>query len=74
MKIVELYDNGHGIDTLGKCSPDKSLREYKKARELVRDIVAKRRAMGYDARILVPEEKDISLKARRRRVRGICNQ
>lgn len=74
MKIVELYDNGHGIDTLGKCSPDKSLREYKKARELVRDIVAKRRAMGYDARILVPEDKDISLKERCRRVNAICNQ
>ena len=74
MKIVELYDNGHGIDTQGKCSPDKSLREYKKARELVRDIVAKRRAMVYDARILVPEDKDISLKERCRRVNAICNQ
>lgn len=72
--IVELYDNGHGIDTPGKCSPDKSLREYKKARELVRDIVAKRRAMGYDARILVPEETDVPLKERCRRVNAICNQ
>lgn len=73
-KIVELYDNGHGIDTLGKCAPDKSLREYKKARELVKDIVARRRAMGYDARILVPEEKDISLVERCRRVNAICKQ
>ena len=53
---VEVYDAGHGIDTLGKCSPDGSLREYKKARELVKDIVALRRAQGVDARILVPEE------------------
>ena len=73
-KIVELYDNGHGIDTAGKCSPDKSLREYQKARALVRDIVAKRKAMGYDARILVPEDKDISLTERCRRVNAICNQ
>lgn len=72
-KIVELYDNGHGIDTAGKCSPDKSLREYQKARALVRDIVAKRKAMGYDARILVPEDKDISLTERCRRVNAICN-
>ena len=74
MKIVELYDAGHGIDTSGKCSPDGSLREYKKARELVRDIVAKRRAMGYDARVLVPEDEDISLSKRCRRVNEICKQ
>lgn len=73
-KIVELYDNGHGVNTLGKCSPDMSLREYKKARELVKDIVAKRRAMGYDARILVPEDTDVSLTERCRRVNAICNQ
>ena len=71
---VELYDAGHGIDTLGKCSPDMSLREYKKARELVKDIVTRRRAMGYDARILVPEDKDISLKERCRRVNAVCQQ
>lgn len=72
--MVELYDAGHGIDTLGKCSPDKSLREYKKARELVNDIVTRRRAMGYDARILVPEDKDISLQERCRRVNAVCQQ
>lgn len=72
--MVELYDNGHGANTAGKCSPDKSLREYKKARELVKDIVARRRAMGYDARILVPEDTDISLGERARRVNTICNQ
>lgn len=72
--MVELYDNGHGIDTAGKCSPNMSLREYKKARELVKDIVARRRAMGYDARILVPEDTDISLSERCRRVNAICNQ
>lgn len=72
--MIELYDNGHGVNTVGKCSPDKTLREYKKARELVKDIVTRRRAMGYDARILVPEETDISLKERARRVNAICDQ
>lgn len=72
--IVELYDAGHGEDTLGKCSPDRRLLEYKKARELVRDIVAKRRAMGYDARILVPEETDVPLKERCRRVNEVCRK
>ena len=32
--MIILIDNGHGIDTAGKCSPDKSLREYKWAREI----------------------------------------
>lgn len=73
-KIIELYDNGHGVNTAGKCSPDQSLREYKKARELVKDIVAKRKAQGVDARILVPEETDISLAERCRRVNAICDK
>lgn len=73
-KIIELYDNGHGSNTAGKCSPDRSLLEYKKARELVRDIVAKRKAMGVDARILVPEDTDASLSERCRRVNAICKQ
>lgn len=72
--MIELYDAGHGIDTLGKCSPDMRLCEYKKARELVRDIVARRRAMGYDARILVPEDKDVSPKERCRRVNATCDK
>jgi len=72
--IIELYEAGHGINTLGKCSPDMRLREYKKARELVRDIVTRRRAMGYDARILVPEDTDVSLAERCRRVNNICKQ
>lgn len=72
--VVELYDAGHGSNTAGKCSPDGRLREYRKARELVRDIVARRRAMGYDARILVHEETDVSLGERARRVNAICKQ
>ncbi len=72
--IIELWDNGHGINTLGKCSPDRSLLEYQKSRELVRDIVARRKAMSYDARILVPEETDISLSERCRRVNEVCKK
>ena len=30
--MVVLIDNGHGSNTAGKCSPDKSLLEYKYAR------------------------------------------
>lgn len=72
--MIELYDNGHGRDTVGKRSPDGRLLEYKSARELVREIVAKRKACGADARILVPEEHDVSLAERCRRVNEICRK
>ena len=72
MKI--LIDNGHGLDTAGKCSPDKSLREYKWARDIAARIVADLKAKGYDAERIVPEDTDISLKERCRRAHTICNK
>lgn len=62
MKI--LVDNGHGVDTKGKQSPDGSLREYKWAREVARMVCDLLQAEGYDASLLVPEEKDIALATR----------
>ena len=71
MKI--LIDNGHGSDTAGKCSPDKSLQEYRWAREIASMIEATLKSKGYDAERIVPEEKDISIGERCRRVNAICN-
>lgn len=65
MKI--LIDNGHGIDTPGKRSPDGTLLEYKWARTTACMICDMLQAEGYDARLLVPEERDISLQERCRR-------
>lgn len=73
-KLIYLIDNGHGIDTLGKHSPDMRLREYAYTREIARRIVTALKAQGKDARLLVPEEKDISLTERCRRVNAICQQ
>lgn len=70
MKI--LIDNGHGIDTAGKCSPDKTLREYKWAREIAERIEKSLKAKGYDAERIVTEDKDISLGERCRRVNAKC--
>lgn len=70
MKI--LIDNGHGVNTLGKCSPDKRLLEYAWAREIARRIVKELAAKGYDAERIVPEETDIRLSERCRRVNAIC--
>ena len=72
MKI--LIDNGHGIDTPGKRSPDGSFREYKYTREIAKDIVKRLTELGYDASLLVPETEDISLKERVNRVNNICRK
>lgn len=72
MKI--LIDNGHGVDTAGKRSPDGSLREYKYTREIAARVVAELKKQGYDAEQIVPEEEDISLRERCRRVNEICSR
>lgn len=71
MKI--LIDNGHGIDTPGKCSPDGSHREWAWTRELAQMLVEELTRRGYDAQRVVTESNDISLKERCRRVNTICD-
>ena len=70
MKI--LIDNGHGIQTKGKRSPDGKLLEYAYTRGLARQIVTTLKARGYDSELLVPEDDDIPLSERVRRVNEIC--
>ena len=72
MKI--LIDNGHGVDTAGKRSPDGSLREYKYAREIAEKVVSELKKRGFDAERIVKEENDISLSERCRRVNSICDR
>ena len=72
MKI--LIDNGHGVDTAGKCSPDKTLYEYKWAREIANRLVAALKAKGYDAERIVTEETDVPLRTRCQRVNAICQK
>lgn len=72
MKI--LIDNGHGYDTLGKCSPDKTLREYAYTREIAKKVVDELKSLGYDVERIVTEESDISLKERVKRVNTICDK
>lgn len=66
-----ILDNGHGVNTPGKCSPDKKLREYAYAREIVNKIHEKLEKLGVESYILVPEEEDISLRERCRRANNI---
>ena len=62
MKI--LIDNGHGVETPGKRSPDGSFREYKWCREVACIVCDLLQAEGFNARLLVPETRDVSLKER----------
>lgn len=72
--MIVLIDNGHGNNTPGKCSPDKSLREYKWAREIAARIETVLKAKGIDARRIVTEETDIPLGTRANRVNAFCRQ
>lgn len=69
-----LIDNGHGIDTPGKRSPDGMFREYEYTRLIARAVVLHLQYCGYDARLLVPEAKDIPLSERVRRVNSHCRE
>lgn len=72
MKI--LIDNGHGVNTPGKRSPDGRFREYAWAREIAHAIVADCKDLGYDAELLVPEEYDVCLSARCYRANCWCER
>jgi len=74
MKI--LIDNGHGVNTPGKRSPDGRLREYRYCRDIAAALCAKLLAAGYDAELIVQEETDVPLNSgkdnRVGRVNKIC--
>lgn len=70
--MIVLIDNGHGINTAGKCSPDKRLREWKWTREIAVQIVEALKEIGVEAKRIVTEDRDITLRERCRRVNAIC--
>ena len=57
--IKILIDNGHGVNTPGKRSPDGRLLEWSYTREIARRVVAELQVQHYYASLLVPEEEDI---------------
>ena len=70
MKI--LIDNGHGLMTAGKRSPDGLFREAFYNREIARKVVADLLDRNLDAELLVPEDDDIPLAERVRRINAHC--
>lgn len=72
--MIVLIDNGHGVNTPGKCSPDGRLKEWKYCREIAEDLRKELAAKGYNAQRIVTEDTDISLAERCRRVNAICKE
>lgn len=70
--ILVLIDNGHGVETPGKCSPDKRLREYRWARHFASMLDRRLTLAGVSSMRVVPEETDVSITERCRRVNGWC--
>ena len=73
MKI--LIDNGHGQNTPGKRSPDRTFFEWKFNREIAIPLVEELKKLGYDAERIVTEDvQDVTLTERCRRVNAWCNK
>ena len=71
--MLILIDNGHGLDTPGKRSPDGKFLEATYTREIARRVVADLTDRGHNAQLLVPEPEDIPLSERVRRINTRCN-
>lgn len=72
--MIILIDNGHGIDTPGKRSPDGRFREYLWNREVAAILLDILQDDGFDARLVVPETNDISLKTRVNRANKVWKE
>lgn len=72
MKIF--IDNGHGIETPGKRSPDGKFLEYQYNRIIASRVTSNLVDCGYDAQLLVPEISDVPLAERCRRVNAVCDE
>ena len=72
--MLILIDPGHGIDTLGKRSPDGKFLEYLWNRQIADLLLDRLMIMGIDASLVVTETNDISLATRVQRVNRICSK
>lgn len=72
--FILILDNGHGSNTPGKCSPDRTLREYAWTRIMTGLIARKARARGIRTEIIVPETTDVPLATRSARANAIARK
>lgn len=73
--MIVIIDNGHGVDTKGKCSPvwkdGSKLWEYEFNRDIAARIAYRCKCNGIPFKMLVTEMHDISLAERVRRANAI---
>ena len=67
-----ILDNGHGLSTPGKRSPDGTLIEAIYTRQLVKDLALELEKHDHTVHVLVPEQEDIPLNVRFKRINAIC--
>lgn len=67
-------EGGHGIDTLGKRSPDGVLREYAWTRDVAQIVAQTLNAKGVTCTNVVPEETDVTLPERCKRINRITRE
>lgn len=72
MEKFVILDNGHGVETPGKRSPDGSHREWRWCRDMAADIAARLRARGIESSLLVPDDSDVPLSVRCRRADALA--
>ena len=76
--MIVIIDNGHGVDTKGKCSPvwkdGSKLFEYEFNRDVAARIAFKCKCNGIKFKMLVTEAHDVSLAERCSRVNEICEK
>lgn len=72
MKV--LIDNGHGVETQGKRSPDGRLREYAYTREIAKRVVNNLQNVNINAVCIVPEETDVKLEERVKRANDVYTE
>ena len=87
--MIILIDNGHGAQVSGKASPilkgseldipydfveNGRFKEWKYTRVISNMVVDILKDMKYDARLVTPEDDDISLAERIRRINTVCNK
>lgn len=70
--MLILIDNGHGLTSTGKRSPNGLFREAFYTREIARRVVADLQDRGYNAELLVSEDEDTPLSERVHRVNARC--
>ena len=68
-----LLDNGHGTYSK-QGSPDGRIKEYVYAREIVKIIAVKLRALKNDVDNITPEDADLSLAKRVNSANSICKK